>query len=296
MAVFVEKIDLSLAPKLQAELSSRGCEIAQPAHTLFQAKKKGLSVTLYTSGKLVVQGKEMGEFIEFYLEPEILKSFSYTYGEPEKGELDLTARIGIDESGKGDVLGPLCIGGVQASGKQIEELKKLGVVDSKKLSDAKMLKMAPKIRKIAPWHVVRVNPLRYNELYEQFKNLNKFLAWGHATVIEKLAQQTGCHKVIVDQFAAEWVVESALRKKGLEVDLTQRTKAESDVVVAAASVLARVAFLDGLEKLEKEWGLELPKGASAKVKSQMRLFVSKHGPEKLPNIAKMHFKTVNEIL
>jgi len=305
MKPFVEKIDLSLAGPLKANLVERGCEVARPQYTVFQAKKKGLSVTLYESGKLVVQGKEMQEFIEFYLEPEVLKTFNFTYsaeGAPQKGGLqkdtpqqqDASPRVGIDESGKGDVFGPLCVGGVFAGGDQIEQLVKLGVVDSKKLTDDRAHKLAAKIKKMVPWHVVRVNPFRYNELYGKFNNLNRFLAWGHATVIEKLAEQTGCKKVIVDQFAAEWVVESALKKKGLEMDLTQRTKAESDVVVAAASILAREAFLTGLAKLSKDWGLTLPKGAGPKVKEAGRRFLSEHGREELGNIAKMHFKTVNE--
>lgn len=293
MAVFVEKIDLVLAPKLQSDLIEQGFELQVPQYTVFQAKKKGVSVTLYESGKLVVQGKEMKEFIEFYLEPEILKSFSFTYGDLHA---DLTPRIGIDESGKGDYYGPLCVGGVFAGGEQVKKLSKLGVADSKSLTDKKMRLLAKEIKKIVSWHVVRVNPARYNELYAQFRNLNRLLAWGHATVIEKLAKQTGCKKVIVDQFAAEWVVETALKKKGLQIDLTQRTKAESDVVVAAASIVARVAFLEGLERLSKEWEVDLPKGANKKVIEQGRTFVAKHGKEKLPNVAKTHFKTTDEII
>ncbi len=292
MSVFVEKIDLSLASKLRGDLIEQGFELQAPQYTLFQAKKKGVSVTLYESGKLVVQGKEMKEFIEFYLEPEILKSFSFTYGNLD---LDLTPRIGIDESGKGDFFGPLAIGGVFANGEQIEKLQKMGVMDSKKLQDDKAHSLAKEIRKIVPWHVVRMNPKRYNELYAQFGNLNKLLAWGHAATIEKLVEQTGCKKVIVDQFAAEWQVESALKRKGLVLDLTQRTKAESDVVVAAASILARAAFLEGLDKLSKEFGVDLPKGASKKVIEQGLAFVRTHTAERLPEVAKMHFKTAIEV-
>jgi ribonuclease HIII len=120
---FVAEIDLKLADKLREDLIERGFELSQPAHTLFAAQKKGVSCTLYTSGKLTVQGKEMEEFITFYLEPEILKNVTYSY--PEVG-VDFTPRIGIDEAGKGDFFGPLCIAGVQADEAKIKELLALG--------------------------------------------------------------------------------------------------------------------------------------------------------------------------
>ena len=289
---FVVQIDLSLAEKLKEGLQEQGFELAQPAYTLFQGKKKGLTCTLYTSGKLMVQGKEMAHFIQFYLEPEILQSFGFGY---EKLTLDLTARIGVDESGKGDFFGPLCVAGVYAAGEGISNLADLGVKDSKKLSDTSVLKIAQKVRKDYLFHVVRINPEKYNELYEKFGNLNLLLAWGHATVIENLVEQSGCEAVIIDQFAAEHVVENALRRKKRKVLLTQRTKAEQDLVVAAASILARAAFLEGLEKLEQTWGVPFPKGASAMTIQAGKQLVQEHGNQVLTQVGKMHFKTARVI-
>lgn len=290
---FVVQIDLSLAEKLKAGLNEQGFELSQPAYTLFQGKKKGLTCTLYTSGKLMVQGKEMTPFIQFYLEPEILKSFGFGY---EKLTLDLTPRIGVDESGKGDFFGPLCIAGVYAAGEGITHLADIGVKDSKKLSDDSVLKIAQKVRKDYLFHVVRIGPEKYNELYEKFGNLNLLLGWGHATVIENLVDQAGCETVIIDQFAAEHVVENALRRKKKKVLLTQRTKAEQDLVVAAASILARAAFLEGLKKLEQNWGCPLPKGASERTIQAGKHIVREHGVHVLPQVGKMHFKTAQVIV
>lgn len=291
MSPFVTTLDAHLFPKLKADLQQQNFELTQPQYTVFQARKKGLTCTLYTSGKLVVQGKEMKEWIEFYLEPELLQDFSFSYGELE---LDQTARIGIDESGKGDVFGPLVVGGVFGSGEVIQELHKLGVKDSKAMTDKAILKLAGEIRKRCPYQVLLIGPAKYNELYSKFGNLNRLLAWGHATTIENLAQKTGCKKAIIDQFAAEHVVEQALERKKINIDLTQRTKGEEDIIVAAASILARAAFLNYLEKMHQNWGQVFPKGASAAVVKAGQAFVGKNGREALPQVAKMHFKTVDQ--
>ncbi|MBA3958541.1 MAG: ribonuclease HIII [Parachlamydiaceae bacterium] len=285
---FVSTIDLGLADKLRADLISQGFELSTPQYTLFAAKKPGLSCTLYQSGKLMVQGKEMASFLEFYLEPEILKNVSFSY--PDVG-VDDTARIGIDESGKGDFFGPLCVAGVYASGADIARLKTLGVRDSKVINDTNIRKIGKAISADYAHHVVRINPLKYNELYLQFGNLNLLLGWGHATTIEQLIQKTGCHNVIIDQFAAEHVVINALKRKKLSVSLHQRHRGEEDLVVAAASILARQAFLEGLERLKEEIGVELPKGASAATIATGRALVKKYGPEVLNQVGKLHFKT-----
>ena len=244
---YVIQLDLELSDKLKRGLESQDFTLTQPPHTFFQGKKKGVCCTLYTSGKLVVQGKEMKNFIEFYLEPEVLGSFTLGYDELTQ---DMTSHIGVDESGKGDFFGPLCIAGVYGDRDSILELKKIGVKDSKRLKDTLILKIAEKIRKKYPFHLVRIGPKRYNELYEKFGNLNLLLGWGHATVIENMLDKTECSRVVIDQFAAEHVVETALRRKGKRAELIQKTQGEQDLVVAAASILARAAFVQGLEQLE----------------------------------------------
>lgn len=290
---FVATVDVNIADKLKKDLVDQGFEISIPAYTIFSAKKKGVSCTLYQSGKLMVQGKEMAEFIEFYLEPQILGSFSFSYQELD---LDTTARIGIDESGKGDFFGPLCVAGLYAEGPAVAQLKKLGVKDSKALSDSTIIKIGNKIRTEYVHHIVRINPSKYNELYAQFKNLNHLLAWGHATAIEQLVARTGCHHVIVDQFADERVVQRALNRKKMEVNLFQRHRAEEDLVVAGASILARQTFLEALAQLSEKYKIKIPKGASAEVIKVGKKLVEEYGSEILEQTGKMHFKTLDVIL
>lgn len=290
---FIVEIDLKLATKLKHDLVSQGFELSQPPYTVFSGKKKGVSCTLYESGKLMVQGKEMGSFIEFYLEPEILQTFGHGY---EQLNIDSTARIGIDESGKGDFFGPLCIAGIFAEGSHFAELQKMGVKDSKLITDGAILKIGKRIRENTVHQIVKINPLKYNELYKQFQNLNRLLAWGHATTIENLVQRSGCTNVLIDQFANEHVVITALKRKSLDVHLTQRHRGEQDLAVAAASILARCAFLDGLGQLSEEVGHKLPKGASAAVIQAGKSLVRQFGPEILPKVAKMHFKTAAQVL
>jgi ribonuclease HIII len=290
---YVATIDLSLAPQLLEDLQSQGFEISKPQYTVFMAKKKGVSCTLYESGKLTVQGKEKEALIEFYLEPQILQKFNYSYGNLN---YDASARIGIDESGKGDFFGPLCIAGVFAEGETISEMAALGVRDSKLMDDREILRLGKEIKSHCEHYIVKINPQKYNELYAKFGNLNHLLAWGHATVIDKLVEKTQCQNIIIDQFASEHVVETAVKRKQLKIKLTQRHKGEEDVVVAAASILARSTFVEGLEQLGEEFICHFPKGASQAVIKFGKEFVKKYGKEELGRVAKTHFKTLDAIL
>lgn len=292
-ATFVTTINPALIPQLLRDLQEQGFDISVPPHTYFSAKKKGVSCTAYLSGKFTVQGQDRGEFIEFYLEPKVLQDFPVTHGSLG---LDLSSRIGIDESGKGDFFGPLCVAGVYGDKETIPKLVEMGVKDSKTLTDSVMAKIGEKIRRTCPHHIVKINPLKYNELIVKFGNLNKLLAWGHATVIELLSEKTGCQRVILDQFANETVVLTAVNRKNLKLDITQRHRGEEDVVVAAASILARCAFVEGLEQLGKQFGIKLPKGASHLTITAGKRFVVEHGQETLRQVGKVHFKTLDAIL
>jgi len=293
MTCFVATISLELAEKLKSDLIDQGFTISTPAHTPFSAVKKGVSCTLYTSGKLTVQGKEMNDFITFYLEPEILKSVAFSYPE---AEVSLIPHSGVDESGKGDFFGPLCVAGVYADEAQIKALLKLGVKDSKRLTDGSVRKLSAQIKKDFAHAIVFISPQKLNTLYDQFRNLNNLLGWGHATVIAELVAKTGCTRATIDQFANENIVKEAMKKKQITVELTQCFRAEADPVVAAASILARAAFLEGLENLSTKIGITLPKGASAQVIAAGKALVRKEGPAILEQVAKLHFKTKEEIL
>lgn len=289
---FTAKIDPSLAEKLKTDLLEQGFEISQPPYTKFSAKKKGISCTLYESGNLTVQGKEMGPFIEFYLEPEILRAFQFSHPE---AHLDLTPHIGMDEAGKGDFFGPLCIAAVYADREGILKFHEMGVKDSKRFSDAKILPLARQIKSHYSYTVIRLFPLKYNELHSRFKNLNRLMSWAHTAALGNLVEKTGCREAVLDQFAFPFVMESALKQKKLEVHLTQKVRGEEDLVVAAASILARAAFLEGLEKLSQECGISLPKGASHLVIEAGKKVLAKGGRELLSKVAKTHFKTMKNL-
>jgi ribonuclease HIII len=293
MNSFVTQIDVSLGEKIRNDLVDQGFVISTPPYTVFAAKKKGVSCTLYTSGKLLVQGKDKKDFITFYLEPEILKDLSFSYPETM---VDGTARIGIDEAGKGDFFGPLCIAGVYADEAGVKKLLDMGVRDSKRMNDKAIATLATEIKSLFPHSIVRLFPEKYNELYDKFKNLNHMLAWGHATAIEELVESTGCKKAIIDQFASEHVVENALKRKKLEIDLTQRHYGEEDPVVAAASLLARTAFVEGIDSLSRMLEVPLPKGANSQVIVAGKKVLEMHGEEGLYKAGKRHFKTLEAIL
>ena len=206
------------------------------------------------------------------------------------------ARIGIDESGKGDYFGPLVIAAVHVAPESEPDLRLMEVRDSKRISDGRILEMAPDIKLVCRHSIVAIGPERYNELYKKIKNLNRLLAWGHARALENLLEQVNCELAIADQFGDERFVLNALQEKGKRIRLIQRTKAESDLAVAAASILARAEFLLRLKRLSDEIGLALPKGASPQVELAGRMIVKKHGAERLGTVAKLHFRTTQAVL
>ena len=205
-------------------------------------------------------------------------------------------RIGIDESGKGDYFGPLVIAAVRITPADEPDLRLMQVRDSKRISDGRILEMAPDIRRVCRHSIVAIGPQRYNELYAKIKNLNRLLAWGHARALENMLEHAECPLAISDQFGDERFILNALLDKGKKIQLIQRPKAEEDIAVAAASILARAEFLLRLKRLSEEIGLPLPKGASQAVELAARVVVKKFGRERLNTVAKLHFKTTQAVL
>lgn len=205
-------------------------------------------------------------------------------------------QIGIDESGKGDYFGPLVIAAVYVAREQENELRAAGVRDSKTLSDKKATALAEQIRVLCPSTVVAIGPPRYNSLYASFKNLNRLLAWGHARALENLLEQVPCERVVADQFGDERFLKSALMAKGRTVTLIQKPRAEEEIAVAAASIVARAEFLRRLQDLSTHHGIPLPKGASDAVIAAGKAFVQRYGREALDQVAKIHFRTTTGVL
>lgn len=293
MSPFVTQLPPTLYNLLKTRLKEKGFEFSYPPHTVFLARSPSVSCALYSSGKLVVQGKGAQEFIEFFLEPEILLTLSC-----HETNKDLRPRLGVDESGKGDFFGPLCVAGVYASSKEIlQKLYTTRIQDSKLLKDSQIPSLAKTIRSLCKYKLLILYPEKYNELYKKFQNLNLLLAWAHATVIDQLSPHPAEDVfAISDQFASsEHVLLSALKKKHVDLPVVQITHAEQDIVVAAASILAREAFISTIARLERQFSVKLPKGASAQVKAAGKSLVHSLGKDALPFVCKTHFKTFHEI-
>lgn len=203
--------------------------------------------------------------------------------------------IGVDESGKGDFFGPLCIAGVLVNEKSEKLFTELGIKDSKKISDKKILELEKSIRANAVHSVVAISNGRYNELYANIKNLNKLLAWGHARVIENICENNECDYALSDQFGDESLIKSALMKYGRNIELRQMVRAESDIAVAAASILARATYVRKMAEMEQTYGVKFPKGCAQQVKDAAKEFIDKYGKVRLSEVCKTHFKTYNEV-
>lgn len=203
--------------------------------------------------------------------------------------------IGTDESGKGDFFGPLVIAGVMVDEKSAKIFIDAGIKDSKKITDKKILTLEPIIKQHSVYSIVPISNKKYNELYANIKNLNKLLAWGHARVIENILEKADCEYALSDKFGDESLIKSALMKKGQSIRLEQMVRAESDIAVAAASVLARATFVHKIQDMEEEFGIKFPKGCAPQVKDTAKEFIEKFGGERLPEVCKTHFKTYHEV-
>jgi ribonuclease HIII len=299
LTIYTCKLTDEQAATLESCLDARNYTPRQVPYARFAGEKEKTNVVFYESGKLVVQGKGTQEFVEFVLEPEVLQQAKLGYEAVLNPDL-LLPRIGVDESGKGDFFGPMCVAGVYVNESVINAWKEAGVRDSKDISSDKKISDLAKLIKETPGCATTVVPIgneAYNRLYAKMRSVNNVLAWGHARVIENLMGQR--HRMnpppvraISDQFAAsKSVVEKALMALGRELELVQRHKAEEDLAVAAASILARDEFVKRLAALGKDFNVELPKGAGVNVDVLARQLFTQHGVEALTKVAKMHFRT-----
>jgi len=256
-------------------------------------------IIIYQSGKCLVQGRTAQEFVTYVLEPKVLGHVGVGYEEMLNPEA-YAPHMGIDESGKGDFFGPLVIAGAYADNALAKTMLAMGVKDSKNISsDKKAHQLARDIRSLLGkrFSIVMIGPQAYNRLYTKFRSVNAMLSWGHARAIENLLEQVPtCPRAISDQFGNKEQVKRALMTHGRKVELVQRHRAEADVAVAAASILARSAFLSALDKLHKDYSRAFPKGASDQVKAAAEDLVKQHGANILLKTAKCHFRTTDQVL
>ncbi len=268
-------------------------------HTLIAVEAQDCVVNLYKSGKCLVQGKGAEDFVIFFLEPNVLQAATVGYEEILNPDL-VSPHMGIDESGKGDFFGSLVACAVYVDPDLAHAMQEIGVKDCKLLSDKSVFIIGHKTRQLLGpkrFAMVAIGPEAYNRLYAKMRNVNTLLAWAHARCIENLLENVpDCPRAVADQFGAKQLIERALMKKGRSIKLDQHHKAESDIAVAAASVLAREAFLRGLGKLGETYGIQTHKGASEQVKTSAIELVRKSGPEILLKTCKCHFRTADQVL
>ncbi len=280
------------ARQLHARLSSSPAfHELEREHALFCFRGMDVSIAYFAKRRrLLVQGRGTQNFLRLMLPGARLTTQNSA----------VSAHFGVDESGKGDYFGPLVVAGVYADAQLAESLARIGCRDSKLISNnAQISRMAEQITALPgiASEILCVGPARYNKLYAQMGNLNRLLAWGHARVIASLhAKVPACPRALSDQFANEWVLRRALSEYNLPVQLDQRPRAEQDLAVAAASILARARFVQWMELAAQAARCTLPLGSAPHVLEAARHFVSIHGAARLGDVAKLHFKLTKELM
>lgn len=304
MNIFSEKVPVNKQEEIKDFILQNFEAIVKPKQYAFwEIKHRDFTATFYNSSKFVIQGKNIGALLDKLSEKFNEFSKQETVNGKQTSEvipftvdrLPITPYIGTDESGKGDFFGPLVIAGVMVDEKNRKIFEKLGVKDSKTLKDEQILKMSQEIQKHSIFSVVVISNPKYNELYIKFRNLNKLLAWGHARVIENILEKKTCEYALSDKFGDESLIQNALMKNGKTIKLDQRVRAESDIAVAAASILARATFVQRLRDLESYYGYKLPKGCNDTVKEAAKDFIKQFGKIRMHEVCKAHFKTYHEL-
>lgn len=285
------QLDFKETEKVRKILSSFGWKdepISNEYIALRMKNEIGSVVTLYTSRKIVFQGKE--DFEEL---------ISQIQDKTEIGEF--VPHLGVDEVGKGDYFGPLVVASCFVDKEFLTKVKTLGVGDSKKFSDKRISEMYEKMKDYPYYYTSIVAPFEYNRLIKETGNVAILLARQHSKVIEMGLEDLQkknivCEKVVIDQFSSrESRVKNELGKLGREIEFEQYHKGESDIAVACASVVARAIFLNEMEKMNKSYYFSFPKGASNVIETG-KVFVKKYGVEELEKVAKISFKTTKSVL
>jgi ribonuclease HIII len=301
LSTYTIKLDDVQMDKLRALCVARQWEPFEVPYARFAFRGTDVNVTAYDKRKVVViAGKGTEEFVTMTLEPEITMAAKLGYDEvlhPDWFE----AHAGLDESGKGDFFGPVVVATVIADKAMIDAWREAGVQDSKKIVDTQIIRLDAIIRE-TKGVVVEVcycrTMARYNELMGRpGANLNRLLAWQHATALGDALAKRPVPWGLLDQFTEQPLVQRELTKKGVQnFELRMRTKAESDPVVAAASVVARAEFIRAMHALSKQFGEKLQKGAGPLVKIQAEQIMQKFGTRALGDYAKLHFRTAYEVV
>jgi ribonuclease HIII len=260
-------------------------------HSRFAFKGDGVSVVMYGSGKLVVQGKKTEDFVQFVLEPEVTHVARLGYDFAINSEW-FEDHAGMDESGKGDLFGPLVTACVIGGGDAVKQLISRGIRDSKRVAgDGAIFALDREVRAAdCTVKVMCLSMAKYNELYVKFgSNMNMLLGWMHTCTLKSALGERWVSWGMLDQFSRNPIVQTMLNDKNF--DLRMQTKAESDPVVAAASIVARAEYVRQMGELSKLAGMGLGRGAGRLVTEQAAELKERIGDDGMKNFVKLHFKT-----
>ena len=269
-------------------------------YVVFQAEEEDTVITMYESGKVMFQGKSAD--VDASMWGIALEETKKDKDKINKEELKYynSSSIGSDEVGTGDYFGPIVVTATYVNKKDIKKLEELGVGDSKKITDDKILKIAPKLIKIVKYKSQILTNKEYNEKYSKDINMNKIKSIMHNKVLYELvnSEKLDYDYIIVDEFAREARYYEYLKDiKSIQRGITFLTKAEDkNLAVASASIISRYIFLKEFDKLSDELHIPLPKGAGKDVDTIGEEIVEKYGEEKLKDIAKLNFKNTERIL
>ncbi len=278
--------------KIYIERNYALLESGSQGNFVWQLRDDGISATAYVSGKVVIQGGNVKKIKNLFSE------LNRIFG---AGSDEFFPHLGVDEAGKGDFFGPLVVAGVAiVDVKMRDKLLEIGVRDSKLLTNKQVLEMKRSILRSNNFvDIVIISPSKYDELYKKFKNVNKLLAWGHARVIENLADKLPdgvCRTAVIDQFSKKKSrVLDALMENGRNMKIVQKHGGESDIAVAAGSIVARGTFLDQMQKMGEKYDTIFPLGASNVIEAAQE-FVKQKGEDALKDVAKISFKTTRKVL
>jgi len=297
----LERKALEEINKIKHQLVNEGYKTDEPTKKQYNYElniskgKDKLKLLVYFGKKgikKVLQGNLNSHFYK-QLDSQINSKLNFTdeiLTEPE-------SYIGSDESGKGDFFGPLIVAAFAIDSETRKNLFDLNIKDSKELSDDDNRKIAFELytRYKERISVIEIHPKKYNELYNDFRNLNSILIWAHSKAIEELRKKFAYSQIVIDKFCNENLIRSELIKKINDFDLILTEKAERFTGVAAASIIARSRVLNWFRKKSDELKIELPLGASEKVNDVAGHIKNKFGNEILNELIKLHFKNFKNI-
>lgn len=260
-----------------------------PQYAKWQLKPENCVITCYTSGKTVFQGKDANVYAAAFMEvqDEI----------PNTATTNQYPQAGSDEVGTGDYFGPVCVCASYVTKDDVDFLVKLGVRDSKQMSDADMLKIGPLLMERIPHSLLIVPPQKYNQVHES-NNLNAIKAKLHNQAYINLAKKIELPSFkIIDQFTPETSYYRYLKNEPQIIrGIHFETKAEDKYLsVAVGSIISRYGFLKTWEEMEQKYNMTLPKGSGDKVDVVAQKFVERYGFDRLGEVAKLHFKNTEKI-